>query len=128
MASDYVSSGAPNPGLGSRGQRKDPLSSRVGPGKLADRSSCAHDDDAARAVSAGLSIVEAMPALEASVGVPRGGLWQERLNSDAREYEGSGVGNMGGIEASPLACHGRHFSLSVTLPPLAILFFVQDGF
>lgn len=32
----------------------------------------AHDDDAARAVGAGLAIVEAMPALEARVGVPRG--------------------------------------------------------
>jgi 1,4-alpha-glucan branching enzyme len=62
------------------------------------------------------------------VGVPHGGWWRERLNSDGGDYEGSGVGNMGGIEASPLACHGRHFSLSVTLPPLAILFFVKDGF
>ena len=32
----------------------------------------AHDDDAARAVSAGLAIVETMPALEARVGRPRG--------------------------------------------------------
>ena len=56
------------------------------------------------------------------VGVPRGGRWQERLNSDAREYGGSGVGNMGEVEAAPVACHGRRFSLSLALPPLSIMF------
>jgi len=61
------------------------------------------------------------------VGVPRGGLWREQLNSDARDYGGSGVGNMGGVEASPLACHGRPFSLSVELPPLAVLFFSNES-
>jgi len=60
------------------------------------------------------------------VGVPRGGTWKEALNSDAKYYGGSGMGNMGEIEAAPVPCHGRHFSLSLTLPPLAILFFVSD--
>jgi len=59
-------------------------------------------------------------------GVPRGGTWKEALNSDAKYYGGSGMGNMGEIEAAPVPCHGRHFSLSLTLPPLAILFFVSD--
>lgn len=61
------------------------------------------------------------------VGVPRGGLWQERLNSDAREYGGSGVGNMGEVEAAPVACHGRRFSLSLGLPPLSIMFFSNES-
>jgi len=61
------------------------------------------------------------------VGVPRGGLWQERLNSDAREYGGSGVGNMGEVEAAPVACHGRRFSLSLALPPLSIMFFTNES-
>jgi 1,4-alpha-glucan branching enzyme len=61
------------------------------------------------------------------VGVPRGGLWRERLNSDAKEYGGSGIGNMGAVEASPLACHGRPFSLTLELPPLAILFFTNES-
>jgi 1,4-alpha-glucan branching enzyme len=61
------------------------------------------------------------------VGVPRGGLWRERLNSDARDYGGGGVGNMGGVEASPLACHGRPFSLSMELPPLAVVFFTNES-
>jgi 1,4-alpha-glucan branching enzyme len=60
------------------------------------------------------------------VGVPRGGSWKERLNSDARDYGGSGAGNMGAVEASPLAYHGRHFSLSLSLPPLSILFLVNE--
>jgi len=53
------------------------------------------------------------------VGVPRSGRWLERLNSDAREYGGSGMGNMGGVEAAPLASHGRYHSLNLRLPPLA---------
>jgi 1,4-alpha-glucan branching enzyme len=56
------------------------------------------------------------------VGVPRGGFWREVLNSDAREYGGSGQGNLGGLEAVPHAYHGRPYSLNMTLPPLAALF------
>ena len=56
------------------------------------------------------------------VGAPRGGLWSEILNSDAKEYGGSGVGNLGGVEAGPVGCQGRRYSLCLTLPPLAILF------
>lgn len=61
------------------------------------------------------------------IGVPRGGLWKERLNSDARDYGGSGLGNMGAVEAAPVPCHGRRFSLPLILPPLAILFFTNEG-
>jgi len=45
------------------------------------------------------------------------------LNSDAHEYNGSGQGNMGGIHAEEIETHGRPFSLKLTLPPLAALFF-----
>ena len=57
------------------------------------------------------------------VGVPHGGTWHEVLNSDAEEYGGSGQDNTGGVEAAPMACHGRPFCLTLTLPPLAVLFF-----
>jgi 1,4-alpha-glucan branching enzyme len=60
------------------------------------------------------------------VGAPRGGRWRERLNSDAREYGGSGSGNLGSIEASPLPAHGRFHSLSLRLPPLAVLILTPD--
>jgi 1,4-alpha-glucan branching enzyme len=62
------------------------------------------------------------PRINYRVGVPGGGFWREALNSDARHYGGSGQGNMGGVEASPLALHGRPHSLTLTLPPLAALF------
>jgi 1,4-alpha-glucan branching enzyme len=55
------------------------------------------------------------------IGVPRGGAWRERLNSDAHEYGGSGIGNFGFVEAAPLPAHGRHHSLTLRLPPLSAL-------
>ena len=60
------------------------------------------------------------------VGVPTLGLWREILNSDAAAYGGSGVGNHGGREAVPVPCHGRVASLTLTLPPLGILFLVHE--
>jgi 1,4-alpha-glucan branching enzyme len=55
------------------------------------------------------------------VGVPRSGRWREILNSDAPFYGGSGVGNMGRVEAESVPWHGREHSLVLTLPPLAIV-------
>ena len=57
------------------------------------------------------------------VGVPHGGFWKEILNSDASDYGGSGLGNSGGVEAESMSAHGRDFSISLTLPPLSVLFF-----
>ena len=42
-------------------------------------------------------------------------------------YGGSGMGNMGEVEAAPVPAHGRHFSLLLTLPPLSTLFFVSEA-
>jgi 1,4-alpha-glucan branching enzyme len=61
------------------------------------------------------------------VGVPRGGLWSEALNSDATLYGGSGWGNLGGLEALPISMHGRPRALNLTLPPLSCVFFKSDG-
>jgi 1,4-alpha-glucan branching enzyme len=61
------------------------------------------------------------------VGVPRGGAWREILNSDAPFYGGSGVGNMGRVEASETPRHGRSHSLSLTLPPLAVMLFAPEA-
>jgi len=57
------------------------------------------------------------------VGVPRPGYWRELLNSDAEHYGGGGVGNLGGVSADDVACHGRPYSLNITLPPLGIVVF-----
>jgi 1,4-alpha-glucan branching enzyme len=62
-----------------------------------------------------------VPRLNYRVGVPAGGLWTEILNSDAQDYGGSGQGNLGGAEASPVPSHGRYHSLVLTLPPLGII-------
>ncbi|MBI2900596.1 MAG: 1,4-alpha-glucan branching protein GlgB [Planctomycetes bacterium] len=59
------------------------------------------------------------------VGVPAGGTWREILNSDAGVYGGSGVGNGGRVDAEPHPAHGRPFSLRLTLPPLAALYFLH---
>ena len=57
-----------------------------------------------------------------TVGAPRAGYWREALNSDAQIYGGNGRGNRGGVAAAPVAAHGRDFSLTLDLPPLATLF------
>ena len=68
------------------------------------------------------------PVLRAEyrIGVPQGGRWRERLNSDAVEYGGSGQGNLGAVHASSLQTHGRPYSLSVRLPPLAVVVLTPD--
>jgi 1,4-alpha-glucan branching enzyme len=63
-----------------------------------------------------------VPRFDYRVGVPRGGRWHEVLNSDAHEYGGSGKGNSGGAEAVPVSVHGRPYSLTVTVPPLGVVF------
>ncbi|MGC8962698.1 MAG: 1,4-alpha-glucan branching protein GlgB [Candidatus Bipolaricaulaceae bacterium] len=61
------------------------------------------------------------------VGVPLPGFWQELLNSDAKEYGGSGVGNLGGLGSEEIPVQNFPFSLSLTLPPLGILFLKPRG-
>ncbi|MFN8850033.1 MAG: 1,4-alpha-glucan branching protein GlgB [Inhella sp.] len=60
------------------------------------------------------------------LGVPTTqGAWREVLNSDSEHYGGSNMGNgPHAIPVQPEAAHGRSHSLSVTLPPLATVFFV----
>ncbi len=53
------------------------------------------------------------------LGIPRRGIWREILNSDASDYGGSGWGNLGCVESSPVSAHGRLDALTLNLPPLA---------
>ncbi len=55
------------------------------------------------------------------IGLPSGGRWEEILNTDAEIYEGSGVGNLGGVLARELGHHGRPFSATVTVGPQAVV-------
>jgi 1,4-alpha-glucan branching enzyme len=68
-----------------------------------------------------------VPRHDYRIGVPRPGYWRERLNTDASDYGGSGVGNGGGRHTDDIAAHGQPHSLSLTLPPLATVVFQYEG-
>jgi 1,4-alpha-glucan branching enzyme len=61
------------------------------------------------------------------IGLPRGGHWREVLNSDAEGYGGSGVGNLGGVDAVEEPWHGQPFSATVSAPPLGTVWFLHEG-
>ena len=65
-----------------------------------------------------------VPRHDYRIGVPRGGLWREILNTDAAAFGGSGMGNLGTVMAEEHAFHARPVSLRLTLPPLAALYLV----
>jgi 1,4-alpha-glucan branching enzyme len=52
------------------------------------------------------------------VGMPSAGRWDEILNTDAAEFGGSGVGNLGGVDVEEVPWGGRPASVELTLPPL----------
>jgi 1,4-alpha-glucan branching enzyme len=56
------------------------------------------------------------------IGVPLGGNWQEIINSDASKYGGSGQGNLNTLTAASNGKHGRPYYLTLTIPPLAVIF------
>ncbi|MFD8248769.1 1,4-alpha-glucan branching protein GlgB [Nocardia sp. NPDC059691] len=51
------------------------------------------------------------------IGLPHAGPWLEILNSDAADYGGSGLGNLGEVTASAEPWHDRPASATVTLAP-----------
>jgi 1,4-alpha-glucan branching enzyme len=57
------------------------------------------------------------------IGVSHPGYYKELLNTDAAIYGGSEKGNAGGVTSSAVSSHGRSNSISMTLPPLATVFF-----
>jgi 1,4-alpha-glucan branching enzyme len=63
-----------------------------------------------------------VPRPDYRLGVPRAGVWRELLNGDAEAYGGSGWGNLGGIESTPVPSHGRFHSIRLAVPPLAAVF------
>ena len=65
-----------------------------------------------------------VPRHDYHIGVPTVGYWAEALNSDAAEYGGSGMGNLGGVATVPMPSHGHSQSLRLTLPPLSTLIFL----
>lgn len=60
------------------------------------------------------------------IGLPISGRWVEVLNTDADVYGGSGVGNLGGVEAVEVQWQGRPASAQIVLPPLAAIYLRFD--
>ncbi len=60
------------------------------------------------------------------VGLPLAGAWREVINSDAADYGGSGVGNMGRVETEPMSWHGFEQSALMTVPPLGVVWMAPE--
>ncbi len=72
-----------------------------------------------------LTVINATPVPRENyrLGVPIGGFYEEILNSDSEAYDGSNVGNAGGIPSDDFGSHGRNHSINVKIPPLATVMF-----
>jgi 1,4-alpha-glucan branching enzyme len=67
-----------------------------------------------------------VPRYDYRVGVARDGYYRELLNTDASVYGGGNLGNAGGLQADAIPSHGLPASLSLTLPPLSVLYFKPE--
>ncbi|WP_285595073.1 1,4-alpha-glucan branching protein GlgB [Kineosporia sp. NBRC 101731] len=61
------------------------------------------------------------------LGVPNGGRWLEVLNTDAEQYGGSGVGNLGSVDSVPVPWHGQPSSVTLRVPPLGAVWLVPES-
>jgi len=57
------------------------------------------------------------------VGFPLHTRYVELLNTDAEQYGGSNMGNMGGLHTEPTGWDGQPASAAITLPPLSVVWF-----
>ena len=64
-----------------------------------------------------------VPRLNYRVGVPDPGLYREILNTDSELFGGGNLGNAGAIQSEPIGYNNHYHSLSITLPPLAVVAF-----
>ena len=68
-----------------------------------------------------------VPREDYRVGVPKAGTYTEILNTDAAIYAGSNIGNLGAVESQEVAAHGFAQSLTIQLPPLAMVMLKLGG-
>ena len=61
------------------------------------------------------------------VGVPRPGLYEEVMNSDAAVYGGGNHGNAGAVEAESMPWMNQQHSAVITLPPLGAIYLRPGG-
>ncbi len=69
-----------------------------------------------------ISNFTSMPRSGYRIGLPKSGLWREVLNTDAAIYGGSGIGNLGAVQACDVPSHGFPASATLILPPLATVY------
>ncbi|MPZ97144.1 MAG: 1,4-alpha-glucan branching protein GlgB, partial [Propionibacteriales bacterium] len=74
-----------------------------------------------------ISNFSAVPHDHYRLGLPRVGRWDEVINTDAEAYFGSGVGNLGAVEAVDEPWHGRPASVTLRLPPLGTVWLRYAG-
>ncbi|HEY4413773.1 MAG TPA: alpha amylase C-terminal domain-containing protein, partial [Gaiellaceae bacterium] len=67
-----------------------------------------------------------VPRYEYRVGMPLCCTWRELLNTDSPFYGGSGVGNLGAVQAEAVGWHDQPFSALLTLPPLGAVWLVPE--
>ncbi|MFI5611470.1 1,4-alpha-glucan branching protein GlgB [Amycolatopsis sp. NPDC051903] len=68
-----------------------------------------------------------VPHHDYRVGLPAAGRWLEVLNTDAEVYGGSGVGNLGAVEAADKPWHGLPASAVLQLPPSGVLWLLEEA-
>jgi len=114
------------PASGPGGEASEPASEPAGE---AGESAGGPGGEAARpgpAVLACIANFSATPHTNYRVGLPFAGRWRELINTDAPVYGGSGVGNLGMVEAVPEPWHGKPASARLAVPPLGVLWLVPD--
>ncbi len=67
-----------------------------------------------------------VPHHDYRVGLPSAGRWTEVLNTDAESFGGSGVGNLGAVEATEEPWHGQPASAVLQLPPSGVLWLLEE--
>ncbi|MEY4313389.1 MAG: 1,4-alpha-glucan branching protein GlgB, partial [Actinomycetota bacterium] len=63
------------------------------------------------------------PLYDYRLAMPSTGKWLEVLNTDAHDFGGSGVGNMGSVTADAKPWGGRDASAEINVPPLGAVWF-----
>ncbi len=67
-----------------------------------------------------------VPRMGYRIGLPFSGTWRELLNTDAAEFGGSGLGNLGEVYAGHDSWHGLPAVAELTLPPLSVVWLVPE--
>ncbi|GAA1861872.1 1,4-alpha-glucan branching protein GlgB [Pseudonocardia ailaonensis] len=85
------------------------------------------DHDGRPAVLAAVANFSGQPRENYRIGLPFAGRWKELVNTDGQSYGGSGVGNLGSVEAERTVWHGRPASAVLRLPPSGVLWLVPES-